>query len=54
MSELSKEVQQTKADLVLCHADLAGGNLIRCGEGTAHTIDWESACLAPREERHGE
>jgi len=49
MSELADKVQQTRADWVLCHTDLTGGNLIRGGDGTVHIIDWEGACLAPRE-----
>ena len=49
MSKLSEGVQRTRADWVLCHTDLTGGNLIRGGNGTVHIIDWEGACLAPRE-----
>ena len=49
MSRLSEKVQETQADWVLCHTDLTGGNLIRGQGGTVHIIDWEGACLAPRE-----
>ena len=49
MSLLSEEVQETRADWVLCHTDLTGGNLIECEDATVHIIDWEGACLAPRE-----
>ena len=48
MTGLSEDVQATRSDWVLCHTDLTGGNLIAC-DGSCFIIDWEGACIAPRE-----
>ncbi len=37
------------ADLVLCHTDIWGSNLLRSDDGTLHLLDWSDALLGPRE-----
>ena len=36
-------------DMVVCHTDLHGGNMIRDPTGTLHILDWENAMIAPPE-----
>lgn len=47
--QLHKKALAGRADWVLCHTDLTGGNLMRDADGKVFIIDWEGACLAPPE-----
>ncbi|NKB72178.1 MAG: phosphotransferase [Candidatus Latescibacteria bacterium] len=49
MAALAAQVHETRPTWVLSHTDLTGHNLIRTKNGVVHLIDWEGACLAPRE-----
>jgi Ser/Thr protein kinase RdoA (MazF antagonist) len=46
---LQAAARAQNAEMVVCHTDLHGGNLILDAEGTLHILDWEGALLAPAE-----
>lgn len=39
----------TKAQYVICHADIHPGNMLADGDGPLHVVDWDAPILAPRE-----
>lgn len=49
LHEYQQAAQSISKDMVLCHGDVWGGNLILDAEGDLHFIDWESAIIAPPE-----
>jgi spectinomycin phosphotransferase len=54
LHRLSKTVDDlasrlTRAQPVICHADIHPGNLIADGDGPLHVVDWDAPILAPRE-----
>jgi spectinomycin phosphotransferase len=46
---LAADVQRHEGQLVLCHADLHGGNVLLGPNGELHIVDWDSPILAPKE-----
>jgi spectinomycin phosphotransferase len=50
LKELQSVVRSRSPEMVVCHTDLHGGNLLLDGEGKLHIIDWEGAMLAPPEQ----
>jgi spectinomycin phosphotransferase len=49
LHKYQQAAQSTSKDMVMCHGDVWGGNLILDTEGDLHFIDWESAIIAPPE-----
>ena len=49
LRELQALVQAKDKEMVLCHTDLHGGNLMLGDEGLLYILDWEGAMLAPPE-----
>jgi spectinomycin phosphotransferase len=49
LKELQAVVRARHGELVVCHTDLHGGNLLVNGQGDLFIIDWENAMLAPPE-----
>lgn len=46
---LQGAARKGRREMVLCHTDLWGGNLIRNDRGDLYILDWEGAVLAPPE-----
>lgn len=49
MAILGAALRHESGPLVICHADLHPGNIIRNQSGQVFVIDWEDVMLAPRE-----
>lgn len=49
LKELQALVQAKDKEMVLCHTDLHGGNLMLDDKGLLYVLDWEGAMLAPPE-----
>lgn len=47
--ELALEVQSKPMDLVLCHTDIHGGNILISYSGDLYIVDWDNPILAPKE-----
>jgi len=47
--QYAKRVQQLPQQMVVCHGDPWGGNMIPAGEGRLIFLDWESAVIASAE-----
>jgi spectinomycin phosphotransferase len=46
---LGRELQARTPPLVLCHADIHTGNVLRDGDTGIWVVDWDEAMLAPKE-----
>jgi hypothetical protein len=49
LEEVIERARSIEARHVLCHLDFGGFNLLLDHEGIAAILDWDQACLAPRE-----
>jgi hypothetical protein len=49
LKELQRLAQAAGKEMVLCHTDLHGGNLIVSDQGDLYILDWEGALIAPPE-----
>ncbi len=49
LKELQKLARSVGKEMVLCHTDLHGDNLIMSDSGDLYILDWEGAMLAPPE-----
>ena len=47
--ELADRIQSQPLDLVLCHSDIHGGNILISNHGDLYIVDWDDPILAPRE-----
>lgn len=47
--ELAAEVQSKSLELVLCHTDIHGANMLITGNDDFYIIDWDAPRLAPKE-----
>jgi spectinomycin phosphotransferase len=47
--ELASELQSKPSEMVLCHSDIHGGNILISNEGELFIVDWDDPILAPRE-----
>lgn len=45
----AQHLQSHTAEPVVCHADLHTGNVLLTAGGAFYVVDWDTACLAPRE-----
>jgi len=49
LKELRELARATGKEMVVCHTDLHGGNLMTDDEGNLYILDWENAMIAPPE-----
>lgn len=49
--QLALELQSSPLEVVLCHTDIHGGNILlsRDGQPPIHIVDWDNPLLAPKE-----
>ena len=47
--ELASEVQSKPLELVLCHTDFHGGNILIGDDEQLYIVDWDNPLLAPKE-----
>jgi thiamine kinase-like enzyme len=50
LKELQGIVWTRARDMVVCHTDLHGGNLLVDSQGNLYILDWEGAMLSPPEQ----
>lgn len=46
---LSQKIQEQSPELVLCHSDIHGGNVLIDGNGAIYIVDWDEPIMAPKE-----
>jgi spectinomycin phosphotransferase len=46
---LASQLQSKPLDLVLCHTDIHGGNILIRDSGELYIVDWDNPILAPKE-----
>ena len=46
---LAAELQSNPPELVLCHSDIHGGNILIGNTGELYIVDWDDPILAPKE-----
>ncbi len=49
LKALQRTAKETHGDMVVCHTDLHGENLMLDAEGNLYILDWENAMIAPPE-----
>ena len=47
--ELASELQSQSHELVLCHTDIHGGNILISNKDELYIVDWDDPILAPKE-----
>ncbi len=47
--QLASELQSKSLELVLCHTDIHGGNILISDTGELYIVDWDDPILAPKE-----
>jgi spectinomycin phosphotransferase len=47
--ELASELQSQSHDLVLCHTDIHGANILITDDNQFYIVDWDNPLLAPKE-----
>jgi len=47
--EIALELQSKAVELVLCHSDVHGGNILISGTDELYIVDWDDPILAPKE-----
>jgi spectinomycin phosphotransferase len=47
--KLASELQSKLPELVLCHSDIHGGNILISNKGELYIVDWDDPILAPKE-----
>jgi spectinomycin phosphotransferase len=47
--QLSQKIQDQVHELVLCHSDIHGGNVLMDGNGAIYIVDWDDPIMAPKE-----
>jgi spectinomycin phosphotransferase len=47
--QLASELQSNPPELVLCHSDIHGGNILISNTGELYIVDWDDPILAPKE-----
>lgn len=46
---LSEKIRQKSEELVLCHGDIHGGNVLIDTHGSIYIVDWDDPIMAPKE-----
>lgn len=46
---LSQKIQEQSPELVLCHSDIHGGNVLIDGNDALYIVDWDEPIMAPKE-----
>ena len=49
IEQLASEVQSKSLELVLCHTDIHGANVLITDSGKLYIVDWDNPLLAPKE-----
>jgi thiamine kinase-like enzyme len=49
LKTLQSQARAAQPEMVVCHTDLHGDNLMRDDQGNLYLLDWENAMIAPRE-----
>jgi len=49
LAALKRKLHQEPPQMVVCHTDLHGDNLMRGSDGQLYILDWDNALVAPRE-----
>lgn len=49
LKTLQTRAKAAQPEMVVCHTDLHGNNLMRDAQGNLYLLDWENAMIAPRE-----
>ncbi len=47
--QLAKAIQNESPELVLCHSDIHGGNVLIDGNNAIYIVDWDDPIMAPKE-----
>jgi spectinomycin phosphotransferase len=47
--QLGKQIQNQPLELVLCHSDIHGGNVLMDGNDIIYMVDWDDPIMAPKE-----
>ena len=47
--ELASEIEDQSHELVLCHTDIHGGNILITNDNRFYIVDWDAPLLAPKE-----
>ena len=47
--QLASEIRSKPLELVLCHSDFHGGNILISDSGKLYIVDWDNPILAPKE-----
>jgi spectinomycin phosphotransferase len=47
--QLASELRSKQLELVLCHSDIHGGNILISHRGELYIVDWDDPILAPKE-----
>jgi len=47
--EMASQLQSKPFELVLCHTDIHGGNILISDKGELYIVDWDDPILAPKE-----
>ena len=47
--QLASELQSQSLDLVLCHSDIHGGNILISNTERLYIVDWDNPVYAPKE-----
>jgi spectinomycin phosphotransferase len=47
--QLASELQSNPLEMVLCHTDFHGGNILISNENKLYIVDWDNPLLAPKE-----
>ncbi len=47
--QLGKKLRRQSHELVLCHSDIHGGNVLLANNGALYIVDWDQPIMAPKE-----
>ena len=47
--QLGQKIKNQSPELVLCHSDIDGGNVLITDDGSLYIVDWDQPIMAPKE-----
>ncbi|MDQ5890952.1 MAG: spectinomycin phosphotransferase [Candidatus Dependentiae bacterium] len=47
--QLGQKIEKQSPELVLCHSDIHGGNVLIANDGAVYLVDWDQPIMAPKE-----